>query len=101
MVECVENRCPESASDGKNILLGDTLVVVVHGITRIFSKNILDCREGVLCEGIVTSSGKENTKKRMLKKMSNRKTTMSHARRENVRRVLWKEIITSIRKKRV
>jgi hypothetical protein len=71
----------------KCILLGDTFGVVVYGITRIFSKNILDC-QGVLCEEIVTSSGKENTKKGMLKKMSNRKTTMSHARIENVRIVL-------------
>jgi hypothetical protein len=37
----------------------------------------------------------------MFKKMSNRKTTMSHARIENVIRVLWKEIITLIRKKKV
>jgi hypothetical protein len=43
---------------------------------------------------------RKNTKKRMLKKMSNIKTTMSHARRKNVRRVLLKEIIILIRKKK-
>jgi hypothetical protein len=86
VVECVENRCQESAP-ANAFCWGDIFVVVVHGITRIFSKNILDC-QGVLCEEIVTSSGKENTKKGMFKKMSNRKTTMSHARIENVIRVL-------------
>jgi len=73
VVECVENRCQESAP-ANAFCWGDIFVVVVHGITRIFSKNILDC-QGVLCEEIVTSSGKENTKKGMLKKMKNNNVT--------------------------